>query len=137
MGSAESIHRLARRPVRFALVGIVNSLAGLAVIYLCKLAVGLGDVASNMVGYGVGLAVSFVLNSAWTFQYRGAMIPAALRYVLVFLVSYGANLALVLHLIDAWSVDSYVAQAAGILPYTLVFYALSKAVVFRPSREPA
>jgi putative flippase GtrA len=131
MWSAGSIHRLASRPVRFALVGVANSLAGLAAIYLCKLFVGLDNVSANMVGYGLGILVSFALNSAWTFQYSGAVLPAALRFALVFLVSYGTNLGLVLLLITHWLVNSYIAQAIGVLPYTITFYLLSKAFVFR------
>jgi putative flippase GtrA len=129
--SGGSIHRFAKRPVRFVLVGVVNSFAGLAAIYFCKLFIGLGNVAANMIGYGFGLVVSFVLNSAWTFQYRGAVFPAVLRFVLVFLVSYGTNLVFVLLLIDHWGINSYIAQAVGILPYTVTFYVLSRTFVFR------
>ncbi len=131
MWSGESIREAATRPVRFVLVGIANSLAGLAVIYLCKLALGMGDVAANMLGYGFGLVVSFALNAAWTFEYRGVLLSAALRFAAVFLVSYAANLALVLVLIDRRAIDPYIAQAAGIVPYTLIFYALSRTFVFR------
>lgn len=131
MWSGGSIHRLAGQPLRFALVGVANSAAGLSAIYLCKLVVGLGDVAANMFGYGFGIVVSFFLNAAWTFQYRGAVLPAALRFAVVFLISYGTNLAVVVHLIDAWAINSYAAQAIGVVPYTLAFYALSKTFVFR------
>lgn len=131
MWSGGSILRLAEQPARFALVGIANSLAGLTIIYLCKLVMGLGDVPANMAGYAFGVILSFALNASWTFQYRGAVLPAALRFAAVFAIAYGTNLAVVLLLIDAWAVNGYVAQAIGILPYTLAFYVLSKAVVFR------
>jgi len=129
--SGASIDSPAARPLRFALVGVTNSLAGLAVIYFCKATLGLGDISANMIGYALGLFCSFMLNASWTFRYRGAAAPAAFRFLLAFLLAYGANLVFVLLLIDRWGVNSYIAQALGIPPYTIAFYFLSKAFVFR------
>lgn len=131
MSSGASLDSAGARPLRFALVGVANTAAGLAAIYFCKAALGLGDVAANAAGYAFGLALSFALNASWTFRYRGAMAPAVLRFIMSFIVAYGANLAAVLLLIDRLGVNAYVAQAIGVLPYTVAFYLLSKRFVFR------
>lgn len=117
--------------IKFLLVGVVNSSVGLAVIYACKWFLGLGDVPANMAGYAVGLMVSFVLNSRWTFRYRGDIWPAVVRFLFVFLVSYLINLFVVLLLIDSFTVNSYLAQAIGVPFYTLTFYAGSRWLTFR------
>jgi putative flippase GtrA len=127
-------HRLQirfKRPIRFVIVGVLNSLVGLAIIYGCKYFLGMGDMAANIVGYAVGLTVSFVLNSAWTFEYRGPKLAAAGRFLGVFAISYVVNLATVMGLIHLAGVNSYLAQAAGMPVYTICFYLLSRAYAFR------
>lgn len=118
------------RPVRFAIVGVVNTIVGLSVIYFCKFVLNVSDVPANVLGYATGLVVSFHLNSIWTFAYRGLVLLAALRFLVAFLISYGINLATVLILIEKLDVNSYLAQAAGIPAYTAAFYLLSKTFVF-------
>jgi putative flippase GtrA len=118
-----------QRPLRFLLVGALNTLIGLSAIYLGKFALGLPDVPANVVGYAVGLAVSFWGNAAWTFEYRGRLGPSAARYLAVFAVAYATNLAVLLALKSA-GVDGYLAQAASTVPYAVTFYVLSRLFVF-------
>lgn len=117
--------------IRFVLVGLVNTFAGLSVIFALKYLAQSGDVVANGVGYLVGLTVSFILNRSWTFRHRGRIGPAILRFALVFLVAYGFNLATVLMLIHRLGVNTYFAQAAGLPPYMIVFFLLSKFFAFR------
>lgn len=117
--------------LRFLLVGVINTCVGLGVIYACKYFADLGDASANAIGYCVGLTVSFTLNSRFTFNYRGSVLPAMLRFFGVFLVAYAANLAVVMLAINALSINGYVAQAFGVPVYTLTFYMGSKLLVFR------
>ena len=123
-----------QRPLRFATVGALNTLVGLSIIYFCKLALGMPDLPANAAGYAVGLAVSFWGNAAWTFQYRGKLAPAVIRYLIVFAIAYAANLAC-LFFLKSMGLNSYVAQAASILPYMATFYVLSKVFAFASSRD--
>jgi putative flippase GtrA len=107
--------------LRFSLVGFVNTLLGLSVIYMAKYA-GLGDVPANFVGYAIGILASFFLNKTWTFSYRGSTLAAACRFAVVTAVSYLANLAVVVLAIQGLRVDSYIAQAMGIPVYTMATY---------------
>jgi putative flippase GtrA len=124
--------RVFRQFGRFLGVGAVNTLVGLLVIYASKGFFGAGDIAANLVGYSVGIALSFVLNSRWTFEFGGAWGPAFVRFVAVSLVAYAANLLTVLAAIHGLAVNSYVAQALGIPAYTLTVFLASKYLVFRP-----
>ncbi len=120
---------------RFISVGAVNTLVGLSVIYAAKALLGLGDVPANLLGYGVGLAIGFVLNGSWTFGYRGPRGPALLRFLAVTAVAYGVNLLAVIGAIEALGLNGYVAQALGIPPYAAVSYLGSKYVAFAPSHK--
>jgi putative flippase GtrA len=125
------------RPLRFGLVGVLNTVVGLAIIFAAKAFLGLGDLAANLLGYGLGLVCSFVLNRSWTFRHEGRAFAALLRFGIAFAVAYGLNLFTVFGLRDAMGVNSYVAQAGGVIPYTISFYLLSAYYVFPARRAPA
>lgn len=123
------------RPLRFVLVGLANTVAGLATIYSAKYFFGLGDVTANSLGYGLGLMLGFLLNASWTFLYRGSYLHACGLYLLAFGVSYAVNLGVVLILIDGFGTNGYLAQAAGVPFYTLCFFVSCQLVVFRQTEE--
>src|SRR5215467_6101265 len=126
------------QPARFLLVGVANTLAGLTVVYLAKLLLGFGDFAANASGYACGLAIGYLLNSTWTFDYRGGNAAAIGRFLLAFLAAYAANLLTVWTAIHHLHLNGYLAQTLGIVPYTVCFYLLSKLFVFRvPRRDEA
>ena len=123
--------------VRFAVVGVLNTLAGLLVIYTLKYLFATPDIAANLVGYAVGLTTSYTLNRRWTFAFRGPHRDAIGRFIVVTVVAYGANLALVCAAVSLFSVNSYVAQSVGVVPYTLISYFGSRFFAFAaPSPEP-
>ena len=117
--------------LRFAVVGVANTLVGLGSIWGLKYFFAVPDVPANFAGYCVGLACSFVLNRSWTFQHRGAVLPALLRFLLVFAVAYAANLGCMLLLRDRFGVDPYWAHLWATVPYTVLFFIGSRSLAFR------
>ena len=118
------------RIVRFGFVGLVNSLFGLSIIYLCKF-IGMTEVTSNVVGYLCGLILSFQLNRTWTFGItQRSQASHFLRFVFAFLLAYGVNVCVLLYLLSL-NLNSYLAQAASIPIYAIVFYLLCVFFVFR------
>lgn len=125
-----TLHRL-RVPLRFLVVGVLNTLVGLLAIYMGKWWLGLGDVLANLFGYAIGLCFSFVVNRSWTFDHSGAVVPALMRFLVVFGIAYAVNLATVLAAIRVFGINAYIAQALGIVPYTLFFFLGSRYYAFR------
>jgi putative flippase GtrA len=123
------------RVAKFLAVGVLNTFVGLGTIYLCKWLLGTGDVVSNMIGYAVGLINSFVWNRLWTFAHSAAVLPAAARFVVVFLIAYSLNVATMLAAIHVFSVNSYLAHAIAVAPYTASFYLGSRWFVFRDGSD--
>ena len=115
---------------RFLLVGGANTVTGLSVIYGGKMWGGMGDVSANLLGYGVGLTLSYVLNSSFTFRCQNKNWITVVRYIIVFLISYLSNLLFVLLFINAGG-NSYLAHALGMPIYTFMFYYGSKHFAFR------
>jgi putative flippase GtrA len=126
-----------RSLLRYLLVGCVNTAVGLGLIYLCMYALGMRNAPANLLGYAVGVLVSFLLNKTWTFAHQGRYLPALGRFLVVLLVAYGANLLTVLLLADRWEFNRYLAQAAGVIPYTLIGYLGSRWFAFRSATAAA
>jgi|SRR5688500_1207558 putative flippase GtrA len=117
--------------VRFLLTGAANTLLGLGIIYALKLA-GMHDLPANLLGYTLGISISYALHASWSFEYRGSIRAALPRYILVIVLAYAANLATVSIALYWWKLNGYLAQACGIPPYVLVGYLGSRLYVFAP-----
>jgi putative flippase GtrA len=122
--------------VRFALTGLLNTAVGLGTIFALKWFVGLGDTPANLIGYGVGLVVSYVVNSRWTFRYRESLLPVLPQYVAVIIVAYLVQLGCVHFSIRQLHLDSYVAQTLGVIPYAGLTYVLLRVFVFKQADVP-
>lgn len=120
----------ASQMARFALVGCLNTAAGLGAIAFAQSVLQLDVYLANLCGYAVGLAVSFTLNATWTFA--GARRPgAAALFLLAFAIAYGVNLAMLTGLLHAGAPRLF-AQASAFAAYSATFFVLSKFVVFKP-----
>jgi putative flippase GtrA len=133
MSSLQAVAAALRDPsaLRYLAVGVGNTIVGLSVIYLGMYALGLGNAPANVLGYAIGILVSFVMNRRWTFKHDGATFPAFARFIGVLCVAYVVNLVTVLVLADGFGMDRYLAQAAGIPPYTLIGYLGSRWFAFK------
>jgi putative flippase GtrA len=117
---------------RFLSVGALNTIVGLLVIFAMKWFYSVSDVAANLLGYTVGLLLSFSLNSRWTFAYTGAKLPALAKFAAVTILAYCMNLVTVLAAIRYLDLNGYLAQVIGIVPYTVTSFLASKYIVFAP-----
>lgn len=129
-------HDLRAQVSRYSLVGILNTLVTLLVIYGLKAGFGADDYWANATGYGIGLIVSFTLNRAYTFGHDGAVSGAAARFLISFAICYTINLAVVGVLVDGLGVNGYLAQPCGMASYTISFYILLRTHVFRRDTAP-
>lgn len=123
--------------LRFATVGVVNTLIGYAVIFGCMHLLKMEPVISNVVGYMTGLVTSFVLNRRYTFRSSAAAWPEALRFAVCFALAWLLNLGILVWTTRHTAVGPYWAQVIAGLAYFAAFFVLSKHVVFaRSSRQP-
>jgi putative flippase GtrA len=120
---------------RFGIVGVVNTLVGLAVIYAALFA-GLGDFAANALGYGCGLVLSFVLHRGWTFAGRTKSLPRdAVGFVLAWVAAYAANLAAIAVGRSQGFIDNPFVQLAGVTVFAVTFYVITSRLVFAGPAE--
>lgn len=117
------------RLLSFLFVGLANTAIGVAVIAGGILA-GMPPLLANALGFVVGLCISFLLNSRFTFGTDPRSIRLVARYLAAFLVAYGCNLACVLLLERAFPDHVMATHILGIVPYTIVFFLLAEFFVF-------
>lgn len=125
---------------RFILVGIVNTIVGLTVMYLLLHGAGLSYWMSTFLGNSIGACVSFFLNRSFTFKSDDSVLKGMIRFVAVILLCYflsysiGKNLVQWL-LINNHSITSTVKTDLAVFIstslYTVLNYLAQKLFVFR------
>lgn len=118
--------------VRFGIVGVINTLITLIVIYILQELLHVKYTAANLAGYIAGVINSFFWSKLWVFKKLNSNF---MREAVLFLVSFGicygiqfvALLLLVevLHMVDTW------AQLVSMVVYTLCNFALNKCITFK------
>jgi putative flippase GtrA len=116
--------------IKYLLAGLLNTAVGLTLIYTC-MALGVGDVASNAVGYAVGFCVSFFVNNKWTFQQDTATVSKFVRFLIVAGIAYGINLWVMLTARDHLHIDHRICQLLGVVAYTGTSFVGARLFVFR------
>jgi putative flippase GtrA len=121
---------LIQQAIRFGLVGIVNTAIGLASIYGLMFFLRTDPATANALGYGVGLATSFLLNRIWTFKSSRPLGKALPRFLMVAAASYMLNLGVVMGGIALFDANPYIMQLVGVGIYTLVMFFACRWLVF-------
>lgn len=132
-----------RQFMRYIVVGVLNTLVTLAVIFLCKSLLDVNIWVSNALGYVAGVLNSFVWNKLWVFQSGSkAYRSEALRFMIGFLMCYALQFVVTWLLnsmlggleIDLWFtvISGYgVATLIGMVVYTLGNFVYNRAVTFK------
>ena len=134
--------------IRYAVVGVGNTLLTLITILVCKSLLGINPYISNALGYAVGLVNSFIWNKKWVFHSSGGYRGEAARFLAGAGVCYLVQLLAVWALTDLtslggkmWHLPFFtlsgygVATLVGNVVYTLANFLFNKLVTFRAMRR--
>lgn len=69
--------------IRFLLVGTVNTIVGLSMIFMLLDLAGLTYWTATFLGNSMGAAVSYFLNRTFTFRSRDSLQSSAVRFILI------------------------------------------------------
>ena len=116
---------------KFLLVGVMNAVIGLGIIYSCYNLLGVDYRLSNILGYGCGIANSFIWNRRWTFKSKKNPAREILFFFVMFGISYGINLGVTVLLVEKAGVGPNIAQLFGIAGYTISNFFGNKYITFR------
>lgn len=118
--------------VLYAMVGVINTIVGLGVIFVLMY-VGFKPEVANVLGYIVGFLNSYVLNKKFTFKSKNSHTRDFVRFGVAMGVAYVINLAVLVILHYQCGVNKYIAQIVASVCYTISGYAISKLWAFKPS----
>ncbi|WP_138493327.1 GtrA family protein [Paenibacillus pinistramenti] len=76
--------------IRFIIVGVVNTVIGLTVTFICLNALGLNYWASTLIGNAVGAVNSYFMNKSFTFKSKASIGSTAWKFMLITAVCYFA-----------------------------------------------
>ncbi len=74
--------------IKFVIVGIINTLFGYGIAFVCLNFLGLGFWVSTVANYFFGSVLSYFLNKHYTFRYKGGSWQVVARYALEIAVCY-------------------------------------------------
>lgn len=130
--------------VKYALVGVLNTLVTLSVIFVCKSVIGINPLVSNAIGYVLGVINSFLWNKTWVFRSHDSYMREAAIFLAGFLICYGLQFLTVWVLSYKsplndfeWNILGFVLSGYGLatlvgnLVYTIANYIYNKLVTFR------
>lgn len=119
--------------LRFAAVGIVNTIVGLATVLAASAWLGANAFIANGAGLLAGFIVGYQLNRLWTFRSSRAVAMTAPRYLFAFALAYLINLSVLAFALRI-ELHPILAQGAALAGYSLAFFALCRVIVF-PAEE--
>lgn len=117
--------------MKYSAVGIINTIIGLSVIFICMEILHWHYTVSNIAGYACGLASSFLLNKHWTFLSKGHHGRELGKFLLIFFIAYGIQFVSLILFKEKLGVLPEIAQLMGIAVYTSVGFFLNKFFTFR------
>lgn len=130
--------------IRYALVGVMNTMVTLFVILICKSLLGINPWVSNAAGYVAGFINSFIWNKLWVFNSHDKVVHEAFRFFGGFMVCYGLQLLVTYLITDytalgdmEWRIRNFtlsgygVATLIGMAVYTMANFIYNRLVTFR------
>lgn len=119
---------------KYLLVGLLNTIVGLAVIYSSMFFWKVDPLLSNVIGYVSGFILGYFLNKKWTFRSQCCDKHSFILYLGVILISYLLNVTMVFFAINL-NFSPYCAQLIGMICYTSISYVGCKAIIFNKKKD--
>ncbi len=107
---------------RFLLVGIVNAITGYTLIIALYSLLNLNIYLSNLIGYLVGLIISFILNRNFVFKVGGKIINQFIKFIFSFFLSYFLNIFVFYISSEFINLNYYFALLIASLFYSISFF---------------
>lgn len=127
--------KIAARFAAYSVAGVANAVVGVSAILVAG-ALGANAIFANVIGYGLGLIVSFTLNSRITFRGRKVDSGTVLRFLIAFGIAFAINIGLVAAAGALTQLPKPIVSLAGTPVYVVLFFLSCEHWVFRHPRAP-
>lgn len=126
-----------RKLLKFILIGMINTLAGMAIMFSLYNLFGCSYWFSSAANYILASILSYMLNKKFTFRHTGNFLKSAVRFAIniavCYLVAYGTAKPVVRWMLgdSVFSVQENIAMLAGMCIFTGLNYTGQRFFVFR------
>ena len=118
--------------IRFGIVGVINTLITLAVIYLLQEVLDVKYTTANLAVYVAGVINSFFCSKLWVFKILNSyFIREAVLFLISFGVCYGIQFVSLLVLVELLHIPDLWAQLLGMVVYTLCNFIMNRCINFK------
>lgn len=118
--------------IRFGIVGVINTLITLIVIYVLQELLHVKYTTANLAGYIAGVINSFFWSKLWVFKKLNSnFMREAVLFLVSFGVCYGIQFVALLGLVELLHLDETWAQLVSMAVYTLCNFAMNKCITFK------
>lgn len=125
--------------IKFLIVGVINTLVGTSVMFVCYNVFHMGYWAASALNYIIGSIVSFFLNKYFTFKSGKKSVSEVVRFILnitvCYILAYGIAKPCVHHILGGYSlaVRDNAAMVAGMCLFVGLNYLGQRFLVFGQS----
>lgn len=130
--------------IKYAAVGVLNTLVTLVVIVVCKSLLDVNEYVSNALGYIAGLINSFIWNKNWVFKAKDNSFKQLYRFAFGFMICYCLQFAVVWTITEhtpygdmIWHLGPFAVSGYGVATiigmgfYTVANFIYNRQVTFR------
>jgi putative flippase GtrA len=126
--------------LKFAAVGVLNTLVGTAIMFGLYNLAGASYWVSSAANYILASILSYVLNKKFTFRHKGEVVQSGMRFAVniavCYFIAYGAAKPCAAALLDNFStsIQENTAMLAGMCIFVVLNYFGQKMFVFKCSK---
>ena len=127
--------------LKFVLVGVINTLVGTAVMFLCYNAFHCSYWFSSAMNYVIGSIVSYFLNKYFTFQNKERSRKIVIKFIInitvCYLIAYGVAKPLVAHVLSGQTVtiQENGAMLVGMVLFVILNYLGQRFFAFKKTTD--
>lgn len=126
-----NISKIIKQFVKYGLVGVINTIITISIIYIFMKLLNVSYIISNVVGYLFGFINSFVLNKIWTFKSKKSIEKERFFFILIFVICYSIQLVFLVILKEKLLIKSEYAQIIAMGFYTVLNFVGNKYITFK------
>jgi len=134
--------------IKYCLVGGINTILTLGIIFIAKSLLGINPYISNIIGYIAGVCNSFMWNKRWVFHSSGGMRREAITFLCGFGICYALQFIIVWTLtqssfgdneyhLPVLTITGYgIATILGNIIYTIANFLYNRLITFKNCKKP-
>ena len=120
--------------VRYVGIGVINTIVGYGLIFTLMF-LGINPFLSNLIGYAVGITVSYILNKNFNFRSEKSTKETFPKFVGVLLTAYVINFAVLFVCLKVLCLNKYLSQLIAGGFYTLFGFLGNRYITFAEEKR--